>query len=241
MSLIPEIHRRNVITTLPVNLLTKYFPEISEDQLKRLEVFHHEFAKWNSKINLVSRQDMEHFEERHLLSSLAIAKYLTFPTGSRILDVGTGGGLPGVPLAIAFPDCQFTLIDSIGKKINAVQAMADTLQLANVTAKQIRAEALPGKFDFITGRAVKSLPVFISWIKNKLKNGQEKGIRKGVVYLKGGDLRDEIHELGVEPFMNIAITDYYPELEFFDTKRILHFAAEDLLKPRPKGHKKPQK
>lgn len=220
-----------------MELIRKYFPEFSEQQFEQLAQLHELVLEWNAKLNLVSRSDAENLEERHFLSSLSIAKLVQFPAGSRIMDVGTGGGFPGLPLAIAFPECHFLLVDSIGKKIAAVADMVERLKLENVVAVQERVETINQKFDFITGRAVKALPQFMSWVKPRLKTGQERGVKKGVLYLKGGDLSDEIRELRTKPVKRIKLTQYYPGHEFFDTKYVLHFAADDLL-PKPKKKNK---
>ena len=215
-----------------MELIRKYFPDLTTDQYDRLEQLHGYLLEWNTKLNLVSRQDAENLEERHLLSSLAIAKFIRFPEGSRIADVGTGGGLPGLPLAIVFPQCQFLLVDSIGKKIAAVEDMAKRLGLRNVEAVQARFETVNRKFDFVTGRAVKALPLFMSWVVPKLKTGKEKGVTKGVIYLKGGDLAAEYAELSVSPIREVPLSHYYPGHDFFETKHVLHFDAQELTRAK---------
>ncbi len=212
-----------------MQFIPKYFSELSSDQQQQLADLHSLLLEWNEKLNLVSRPDAENLEERHLLSSLAIAKFIQFPKGSRIMDVGTGGGLPGLPLAILYPECEFLLVDSIAKKIAAVNDMAERLGLKNVKAIQARAETIPQKFDFVTGRAVKALPLFMSWVIPSLKTGSENGVEKGVIYLKGGDLSDEFKALGAQPTAKASILDYYPGHDFFDTKYVLHFSAQSLL------------
>jgi len=212
-----------------MELICRYFPEFTEEQIARFVRLQDEVRGWNDKLNLVSDADAEKLEERHLLSSLSVLKLVEFPQNSRIMDVGTGGGFPGLPLAIARPDCQFLLVDSIGKKIAAVKAMVEALGLENVQAMQTRVETIERKFDFITGRAVKALPTFMGWVTPRLKSGQEHGIKKGVVYIKGGELDEEIAALGVTPVKTGELLSFYPELPFYETKKVLHFAADELI------------
>lgn len=164
--------------------LNKFFPELTEHQLAQFAAMEDLYREWNARINVISRKDMDNLMTHHILHSLAIAKVTGFPAGSSVLDVGTGGGFPGIPLAVLFPAVRFTLCDSIGKKIKVAQAVADGLALDNVTCVNARAEALPGRFDFVVSRAVTDLTSFWPWVKDKVGGA--------VFYLKGGDLRDEI-------------------------------------------------
>lgn len=203
-----------------MDLIKTYFPEISDDKLKVYQEFKKVFTSWNKKINCVSRKDMENFEERHILHSLAISKVISFPNESKILDVGTGGGFPGLPLAIMFPDVHFHLIDGIGKKIKVVQGVIDELQLKNVEASKARSEEIKGKYDFITARAVARAITFHRWVGH-LKNNKSTFENHGIYYLKGGDMKDEMRELK-RPFKIWSISDFYKE-EFFATKKIVFF------------------
>jgi 16S rRNA (guanine527-N7)-methyltransferase len=208
------------------------FPNVNEQAWPVLESWAELICEWNQKINLISRKDIEYLGARHLAHCLAITNHLKLMHGARVMDVGTGGGFPGLIMAICYPQAQFTLIDSIGKKIGVVRDIADRLNLKNVDARQCRAEAVHKQFDFITGRAVKNLPEFFSWIKNNLRRGQRNSIPNGVLYWKGGALEPEFDAIGIRPRLTI---DLEAELksDYFAQKYILHFDARDV--PRVRG------
>jgi 16S rRNA (guanine527-N7)-methyltransferase len=204
-----------------MNIIKRYFPELTDEQQLLFEQLETEFKNWNSRLNLVARTDVVNLAEKHFLHSLGIAKVVQFPAGSSVLDVGTGGGLPGLPLAILFPEVKFHLVDSIGKKIHAVQEMASALGLHNVTAEQTRAEQLRPKYDYVVSRAVARLATFHTWIMHRYKpNG---GNTSGLYYLKGGDLEEEIEEAGL-PTAIYNLSDYFTE-EFFETKKVVFVPA----------------
>jgi 16S rRNA (guanine527-N7)-methyltransferase len=188
--------------------------------------------EWNSKVNLVSRPDATHLESRHLAACLAPLRFLKFKGPASVLDVGTGGGLPGLPLAICYPHTKFLLVDSIGKKTRAVEDMARRLGLKNVEARQARAELLTGQFDFVLGRAVTALPVLVSWIRARVRPGEGHSLPNGLLCWKGGDLTAELAALGVEPRQRFFLEAFFQD-EYFREKYILHFAAEDLARARP--------
>ena len=201
--------------------IQKYFPKLSHQQLEKLEMLKPFYEEWNAAINVISRKDMDQFYERHVLHSMAIAKVVRFKKGTSILDVGTGGGFPGIPLAIMFPKASFHLIDSIGKKIKVVQNAIGYLGLKNTKAEQIRVEQIHKSYDFVVSRAVTALPKFNQWASYKVrrKNGFN-DIPNGILYLKGGDFEDELKEVN-RPNKVYPISDFYEE-EFFETKFVLH-------------------
>src|SRR5690606_5763236 len=199
--------------------ILRYFPNLTTRQIEQFQMMEGLYHDWNSKINVVSRKDIGELYTRHVLHSMAIAKVQSFHPGSDILDVGTGGGFPGIPLAILFPDSNFHLIDVIGKKITVVKAVAESLGLDNVKAEQIRASEVPGSYDFIVSRAVTNMPDFVSWVRSKIKKEQRHEHRNGILYLKGGDLSEELKDFKtVEQF---PISDFF-EGEFFETKKVIY-------------------
>ena len=211
--------------------IRKQFPQIEEAAWPLLETWTAHFREWNTKINLISRKDIEHLEGRHLSHCLSITNHLKLMSGTRVMDVGTGGGFPGIIMAICYPQAHFTLIDSIGKKITVIQDLVDKLELKNVEARQCRAEKVKKKFDFITGRAVKNLPEYFSWIKDNLRWGERNSIPNGVLYWKGGELEDELAALGIRPRKTISLGDTFRD-PYFEQKYILHFDARDVPRAR---------
>lgn len=205
------------------DLILKYFPNLSPIQIKQFELLGELYPIWNEQINVISRKDIEELYTRHILHSLAIAKVITFKPGTSILDVGTGGGFPGIPLAILFPECNFYLVDSIAKKIKVVNAIAEELGLDNVEAKQQRAEKVKYQFDFIVSRAVTYLPRFNNWIKGKFSKKNFNDRPNGLLYLKGGDLSIELKEAG-KPYELHNIPEFFEE-DFFETKKVVYLKA----------------
>ncbi|WP_340114470.1 16S rRNA (guanine(527)-N(7))-methyltransferase RsmG [Maribellus mangrovi] len=203
-----------------MEIIQKYFPDLSVKQIELFGQLQPLYADWNAKINVISRKDFSEFYERHVLHSLGIAKFIRFTKNTRILDVGTGGGFPGIPLAIMFPDVQFHLVDSIGKKIKVVKNVAEALGLENLTAEQIRAEQLKDKYDFVVSRAVTRLPEFVQWINFNVSRQQRNALPNGILYLKGGDLKDELKPFGRKVFVQ-ELSAYFSE-RFFETKKVVH-------------------
>ncbi len=203
-----------------MDIILKYFPNLTERQREQFAALLPLYEEWNAQINVISRKDMEHFYEHHVLHSLAIAKVIPFASMSEILDVGTGGGFPGVPLAIMFPNARFTLIDSIGKKIKVVSDVIERVGLTNTKAMQIRAEELDGEYDFVVSRAVTTLDEFVPWVKKKISKTQYNPLHNGILYLKGGDLTKEMF-----PFRHKVktwdICEWFNE-EFFETKKVIY-------------------
>ena len=203
-----------------MDILLKYFPNLSEKQIEQFKQLEPLYADWNAKINVISRKDFSEFYERHVLHSLGIAKFTKFVGNTKVLDVGTGGGFPGIPLAIMFPDVHFHLVDSIGKKIKVVNGVAGSLGLKNVVADQVRAELLKQKYDFVVSRAVTRLPEFVPWVKKNISKKNFNALPNGIIYLKGGDLGEEVKPFRKNIFLQ-DLSDYFEE-EFFETKKVLH-------------------
>ncbi|MDB2606559.1 16S rRNA (guanine(527)-N(7))-methyltransferase RsmG [Zobellia sp.] len=204
---------------MTAELVFKYFPNLSDSQQKQFILLEELYKDWNQKINVVSRKDIDELYLRHVLHSLGIAKIQQFKDDSSILDVGTGGGFPGIPLAILFPEVQFTLVDSIGKKIKVVQEVIDGLELENVKAINSRVEETKGQYDFIVSRAVAAMPTFVHWVKGKIKKESLHERRNGILYLKGGDLAEELE--GYKAIEMYDLTNYFDE-DFFETKKVVY-------------------
>ncbi|GAB3170430.1 16S rRNA (guanine(527)-N(7))-methyltransferase RsmG [Telluribacter humicola] len=200
--------------------ILQYFPDLTDTQRSQFAQMDEVYRFWNSQINVISRQDIDTLYERHILHSLGIAKVIQFNPGTTVLDVGTGGGFPGVPLAVMFPDTQFHLVDSIGKKIKVVQEVVLALGLKNVRAQQVRAEKLDDTYEFVVSRAVTRLTPFVGWVRKSISRNSFHGLKNGILYLKGGDLDEEIQELG-RRVHTYELSDYFNE-EFFTTKKVLH-------------------
>ena len=205
---------------MSLELILKYFPEITTAQKNQFAELEALYKDWNEKINVISRKDTDSLYEKHILHSLGIAKVMAFADNTKVLDIGTGGGFPGIPLAILFPNVQFTLVDSIGKKITVVKGVAESLGLKNVTAHHIRAEQLKEKFHFVVSRAVTQMPVFLTWLRGKFEKEQFNPKHNGVLYLKGGDLAEELAGLKAEIF---NLKNYF-DGEFFDTKKVVYLS-----------------
>ena len=203
--------------------IIKHFPRLTLKQISNFEQLGSLYKFWNEQINVISRKDIDNIYSHHILHSLAIAKIISFEPDTKILDVGTGGGFPGIPLAIMFPECKFTLVDSINKKIKVVNAVIESLDLKNVCAMQARVEELKTKFDFVVSRAVTDLPTFVSWTWNKITANGNNALPNGIIYLKGGDLRAEIKALKIpqKQISTYEIKNFF-DYPFFDTKQIVY-------------------
>ena len=199
--------------------ILKQFPDLSDNQILQFQKLQGLYEDWNSKINVISRKDIDELYTRHVLHSLGIAKIIDFRPGSKIMDVGTGGGFPGIPLAILFPEVDFYLIDVIAKKIKVVNEVATGLGLKNVKAEQKRAELVKQEFDFIVSRAVTNMPDFVSWVDDKVSKKQNHELANGILYLKGGDLTEELKAFQKATEYNLS--DFFSD-EFFETKKVVH-------------------
>ena len=206
---------------MALDLITKYFPGLTEDQISKFQKLEELYKDWNLKINVVSRKDIDELYLRHVLHSLGIAKIQKFKPGSKILDVGTGGGFPGIPLAILYPESTFHLVDSIGKKITVVEEVAQMLDLENVVAEQARAEKLRHKYHFVVSRAVTQMPKFVAWVRQKIHKQPLKNqkLANGILYLKGGDLTEEL--IDYPQAIEHKISKFFDE-DFFETKKVIY-------------------
>lgn len=202
------------------DLILSFFPDLSPQQIEQFNKIQDIYLHWNDQINVISRKDTENFIERHVLHSLAIAKVIQFKPGTKILDIGTGGGFPGIPLAILFPDCDFLLVDSIGKKIKVVNEVAKELGLSNVKGEHARAEEIKEQFDFIVSRAVTAMPKFLKWTTGKFLKENNNALKNGILYLKGGDLTEEMASVK-KAIQYLEISKFYPG-EFFETKKVVY-------------------
>ena len=210
-----------------MKLLLKYFPKLSDVQQQQFGQLYDLYCEWNSKINVVSRKDIDELYLRHVLHSLGIAKVVDFNDGTKVLDVGTGGGFPGIPLAILYPKCSFYLVDSINKKITVVKAISEAIGLQNVKATHSRVEAIDDTFDFVISRAVTSMPTFVKWVKSKINKKSNNNLKNGILYLKGGDLNDELKSFKTTTIFNLS--DFFDE-DFFETKKVVYLPIKNRLK-----------
>ena len=202
-----------------MELILKYFPNLTEDQISKFKKLESLYQDWNLKINVVSRKDIDELYLRHVLHSLGIAKVITFNDGSKILDVGTGGGFPGIPLAIMFPNCSFHLVDSIAKKLKVVDEVVEGLGLTNVKTTHSRVEDIHDTYDFIVSRAVAAMPAFVHWTKGKIAKRQNHELKNGIIYLKGGDLTEELQDYKTAVIYNL--NEFFEE-DFFETKKVVY-------------------
>jgi len=203
-----------------MEIIKKYFPEVSDTQLQQFAHLHEHIMLWNDRINVISRKDTDAFLVNHLLHSLAIARFTSFNNGTKVLDIGTGGGFPGLPLAIMFPEVNFHLVDSIGKKILVVDSFIKDSGLKNATAEQVRAENLKEKYDFVVSRAVTAMPKFLGWTRNKISQQQKNTLKNGIIALKGGDLKEEFAGLSYQ-ITEEPVSQWFDE-PFFESKKVIY-------------------
>ncbi|MBR5863769.1 MAG: 16S rRNA (guanine(527)-N(7))-methyltransferase RsmG [Alistipes sp.] len=203
-----------------ISLIEKYFPTLTPTQKEQFTALYDLYAEWNAKINVVSRKDFDQLYLRHILHSLAIAKVCQFEAGARVLDVGCGGGFPSVPLAIMFPEVKFISADSIGKKITVVKGVCEGAGIKNIDARNTRVEQIAEKFDYVVSRAVTEMPAFVKWIWTKIEKGQKGTLPNGILYLKGGDLTEELKATKM-PWTEYNISEFFEE-EFFETKKVVY-------------------
>lgn len=210
---------------MAIDIIIKYFPDLTEKQREQFEQLESVYTEWNEKINVISRKDMDALYKKHVLHSLGIAKIMPFAAGTKVLDIGTGGGFPGIPLAILFPEVEFLLVDSIGKKITVVNAVIEALGLKNVRTVRGRAEKIKEKFHFIVSRAVTQMPEFLRWTKGKFEKEQMNAKHNGVLYLKGGDLAEELAGIKCEIFELKKVFDE----PFFETKKVVYLSKGHIV------------
>ncbi len=203
-----------------ISIIEKYFPSLTERQKEQYRALYGLYADWNAKINVVSRKDFDQLYVRHILHSLAIAKVCEFEAGARVLDVGCGGGFPSVPLAIMFPEVNFVSADSIGKKITVVKGVCEGAGITNIDARNVRVEQIAEKFDYVVSRAVTEMPQFVKWIWSKIERGEKGTLPNGILYLKGGDLTEELAATNMK-WQEFHIADFFEE-DFFETKKVVY-------------------